>query len=192
MPFVGDEALSLEQISESKWRVVRPLIYEGKRDRFKIEAGFPTDLASVPRPLVWLIPRYGRYTKCAVLHDWLWARKPSVRKADANGIFRRSMREEGVSVVHRWMMWAAVGLASTLKEPLRIRRRDIPHIIGLVLVGVPSAVFVAVPFVLVSLWIGLFYLVDGIGFIIDALINTARPDIKRKRVNAPNLGWRLS
>jgi hypothetical protein len=35
------------------------------------EAAFTTDLASVPRVLTWLFPRYGMYTKAAVLHDYL-------------------------------------------------------------------------------------------------------------------------
>jgi hypothetical protein len=126
-----------------------------------------------------------------VLHDWLWAKEPSVHKADANGIFRRAMREEEVSVVHRWIMWAAVGLASTLKGLHRIRRRDLPHIFTLFLVGLPAAVFVGLPFVLVSVWIALFYVIDGIGFALDALVNATRPDAKRKKVNTPKLGWRL-
>ena len=32
---------------------------------------FRTDLASVPRFLSWLFPRYGKYTKAAVIHDYL-------------------------------------------------------------------------------------------------------------------------
>jgi hypothetical protein len=192
MPFVGDEHLVLKQVSDRDWCLVELLIYQGKKDRFVVDKEFVTDLASVPRPLVWLIPRYGRYTRCAVLHDWLWRREPDVHKADANGLFRRAMREEGVSLVHRWVMWAAVGLASTAKEPDRIRRRDIPHILGLIAVGIPGAAFAAVPFLLTSLWIGLFYLVDAIGYLIDGAVNKARPDAKRKRVNRPNLGWKLS
>ncbi|HEY5171135.1 MAG TPA: DUF1353 domain-containing protein, partial [Acidimicrobiia bacterium] len=35
------------------------------------EHPFSTDLASVPRSLTWLFPRYGKYTKAAVLHDYL-------------------------------------------------------------------------------------------------------------------------
>lgn len=191
MPFVGDTTLVLEQVSDRTWCVVEPLTYQGKFQTFIVQENFETDLASVPRALVWLIPSYDRYTKCAVLHDWLWAKEPTVHKADANGIFRRAMREEDVSVIHRWMMWAAVGLTSTLSGLQQIRRRDLPHILTLFLVGIPSAVFVALPFVLVSVWIGLFYIVDGIGFAVDALVNTARPDGKRKQVNTPKLGWRL-
>ena len=191
MPFIGDDKPLLRQIGDATWMLAEPLKYEAKYETFDIPENFETDLASVPRPLVWLVPRYGRYTKCAILHDWLW-RRTAVHKADANGIFRRAMREEGVSVVHRWMMWAAVGLASTLKEPTKIRRRDTPHIIGLFLVGLPSGAFVVIPFVVVSGWIGLFYVVDGAGWLIDRAINKLRPQEERKRVNTPKLGWRLS
>jgi hypothetical protein len=38
---------------------------------YPIPAGEETDFASVPSPFVWFIPRYGRYTKAAILHDGL-------------------------------------------------------------------------------------------------------------------------
>lgn len=191
MPFIGDDHVVLRQIGDATWMLVEPLTYQAKVDRFTVGKDFETDLASVPRPLVWLIPRYGRYTKCAILHDWLW-RRTNVHKADANGIFRRAMREEGVSLVHRWVMWAAVGLASTLKEPGNIRRRDLPHIGGLFLMGIPAGAFVAVPFVALLAWIGMFYVVDCIGFVLEKLFNKLRPPRERERVNSPDLGWRLS
>lgn len=190
MPFVGDDHPLLRQIGDATWMVTEPLTYRAKVDRYTVEKNFETDLASVPRPLVWLIPRYGRYTKCAILHDWLWRRTP-VHKADANGIFRRSMREEDVSLVHRWMMWAAVGLASTIKHPRSIRRRDIPHILGLLAVGLPSAAFVGIPFVIVALWIALFYIVDGVGYLVE-FVTAAFRGSDQQEVNAPSLGWRLS
>ena len=60
---------------------------------------------------VWLLPRYGRYTKAAILHDHLWrvavpAGELSLR--DADGILRRALRELGVPFLRRWLMWAAV------------------------------------------------------------------------------------
>lgn len=97
-----------------------------------------------------------------------------------------------MSLVHRWVMWVAVGLTSTFSEPTKIRRRDIPHIIGLFLVGLPGGAFVVIPFVLVSVWIGLFYVADGTGWLIDRTLNKLRPRGERERVNTPKLGWRLS
>lgn len=63
---------------------------------------------------------------------------------------------------------------------------------GLVLVGLPAAAFVVIPFVLVSVWIGLFYIADEIGWLIDGAINKLRPEEERDSVNTPTLGWRLS
>ena len=34
---------------------------------FEVPAGFDTDFASVPTPFTWLVPRYGLYTKAAIL-----------------------------------------------------------------------------------------------------------------------------
>lgn len=42
------------------------------------------------------------------------------------------------------------------------------------------------------LWIGLFYVIDGIGRAIEAGVDKARPQRDRQQVNAPKLGWRLS
>lgn len=47
---------------------------------------FTTDLASAPRILTWLLPGYGKYTKAAVLHDYLCQRfgaDPADRARDA-------------------------------------------------------------------------------------------------------------
>lgn len=38
-----------------------------------VEAGFVTDLASVPRPLYWFLPPDGPWAQAAVLHDWLYS-----------------------------------------------------------------------------------------------------------------------
>ena len=110
MPF-DSTALTVRRVADEEWEVVEPLVYRGRRDTFVVPAGFPTDFASVPRLVVWLIPRFGRYTLAAVLHDWLTTeglRTGVVSSRDADGIFRRVMREAGVPVLLRWLMWAGV------------------------------------------------------------------------------------
>jgi hypothetical protein len=107
---------------------------------------FITDLASVPRVLTWLIPRYGRYTKAAVLHDYYCRHfrdeqvdllptpaqvisgaadkeeRTTVElrdRSDADELFRWTMRELGVGPTTRTYMWAAVSfgtLAACLRE----------------------------------------------------------------------------
>lgn len=102
--------LVLEQLDDRLWRLTQPLVYQGNTDEFTVEAGFVTDLASVPRPFWWLVPRSGRYTPAAVLHDFLCkeARDGRFSRCDADGIFRRTLRELEVSWLRRRLMWAAV------------------------------------------------------------------------------------
>ena len=73
---------------------------------------FVTDLATVPRlPLAWLIAG-GVANRAAVLHDWLYFRR--YRRQWADAVFYAAMREEGVSLWRRWIMWASVRLFGRL------------------------------------------------------------------------------
>jgi hypothetical protein len=103
--------LTVRRASDQLWEVVEPLVYRGRRDTFVVPAGFRTDFASVPRVVVWLIPSFGRYTPAAVLHDWLVTTgldTGAVSSRDADGLFRRVLRELEVPPVRRWLMWCGV------------------------------------------------------------------------------------
>jgi hypothetical protein len=95
---------------DKEWAVEHELVYEGNRDRFVVPVEFKTDFASVPRVFVWFIPRYGRYTRAAILHDMLWRQAKESRGGwrDADALFRRAMRELKVPFLKRWIMWSAV------------------------------------------------------------------------------------
>ncbi|HEY5988130.1 MAG TPA: DUF1353 domain-containing protein [Streptosporangiaceae bacterium] len=89
----------------------RHRVRQGKHDVFCVPVGERTDFASVPRVFVCFLPRYGRYTKAAILHDYLWSVKISVgdiSRLNAGGIFRQAMRDLGVPFLRRWIMRAAV------------------------------------------------------------------------------------
>jgi Protein of unknown function (DUF1353) len=104
-------SLTVSRVDANTWALVDPLVYQGRRQRFVVPAGFRTDFASVPRLVTWLIPRFGAYTLAAILHDWLCdegIRSGVVTPRQADGIFRRVMRESGVPVLRRWLMWAGV------------------------------------------------------------------------------------
>ena len=191
MPFIPGQNIVVREIDDSHWELVEPITYQGNTDTWTIEPGFKTDFASVPRPLVWLIPRYGRYTKAAILHDFLWI-TPAVSRADANGVFRRAMRELGVPFVRRWMMWGAVGLASTVKDPGGELRPGILHVVGLFAVVLPSLAFVAAPFVVVSFWLLLDFVVETLAYPLAWVTNRFKPVGRRTRVNRPQLLWKLS
>jgi Protein of unknown function (DUF1353) len=109
--FLTGSTVDVRQLDDKFWVTLQPLVYQGKTQRFVIPKGHRTDFASVPRPFVWFLPRYGRYTPAAVLHDYLWSDAVpagQLTRADADGIFRRAMRELKVPFLRRWIMWAAV------------------------------------------------------------------------------------
>ena len=122
MPFEPG-SLTVRRVDANTWSVVDPLVYQGREERFVVPAGFRTDFATVPRLVVWLVPRFGAYTLAAILHDWLSSegiRSGAVTSRQADGIFRRVMRESGVPVLRRWLMWAGVrwgALTSDLRRP---------------------------------------------------------------------------
>jgi hypothetical protein len=150
--FVGSGPV-VEEVDAQFWRVVDPLTYHGAHEEFVIPAGFRTDFASVPRPLVWLVPRYGVYTRAAILHDYLRS-SDVVSDTDADGIFRRCLHEFGVSVPQRYMMWAAVRLGS------RLRGASIGDIALFILIAIPSVLFLAVPVSVVTVFLLLFWVVE--------------------------------
>src|SRR5947209_20335964 len=117
MPFTGDVVVrELSDADGSRWCLLEPLSYYGRRETFVVPVGFTTDFASVPQALTWLVPRYGRYTKAAILHDHLWREGAAgrFRWADADGILRRAMRELDVPFLRRWPMWGAVRLRGSV------------------------------------------------------------------------------
>jgi len=69
----------------------------------------------LPRVFVWFIPRYGRYTKAAIL-----ARLPCsiavpagrITRIEADGIFRQAMREPRRPVPAPWIMWGCLRLGA--------------------------------------------------------------------------------
>ncbi|MGH2709611.1 MAG: DUF1353 domain-containing protein [Actinomycetota bacterium] len=69
-----------------------------------VEEGFDTDLASVPLLLSWYAPRYGLYTKAAIVHDHLCKDRKGDR-FQGDLVFRKRMEELGVPLVKRWVMW---------------------------------------------------------------------------------------
>lgn len=105
MPFTTP--LQVESLPGRWWRLTAKLVYVGKKESFTVPDGFVTDFASTPQWFEGVVPRDGTYIKAAVLHDWLYETKPVSRK-DADGIFRRVMREEGTGVLTRWTMYISV------------------------------------------------------------------------------------
>ncbi len=119
MAFTGDTDVAVQQLSDTEWDLLQRLTYQGKFDRFTVPRGMDTDFASIPRVFTWFLPRYGKYTKSAILHDYLWRKKAvagEITWIDADAIFRRSMRELDVAFLRRWIMWSAVRWGALVKK----------------------------------------------------------------------------
>ena len=162
MPFESDH-VTVRSTDDDRWTVVEPLVYRGRDQAFVVPRDFETDFATVPRAVVWLIPRFGRYTLPAILHDWLITeglRQRVVSPRDADGIFRRSMRELGVPVVRRWLMWTGVRWGALFTP----RRRPgwVHSAPGVLVISVLAAPVVVPPGLVILLALAVYGLVERI------------------------------
>ncbi|MER6316221.1 DUF1353 domain-containing protein [Streptomyces sp. NPDC001581] len=152
--------VSITQVNDKVWKLVSDLNYQGDQGTYIVPTGFETDLASVPRHFVWLFQTYGRYTQAAILHDWLIKDEPTVNRSQADHIFRLAMLELKVPFVRRWMMWAAVRAGGHLSytRPTQL--------LSWIFVFLPSFVFLAIPFFILTVWLGLFKVIEVIFYVI--------------------------
>jgi hypothetical protein len=183
-------ALVVEQVRDFDWKLTKALRYRGNRDPFVVPKDFETDFASVPKIFQWLIPTSGRYTKPAVLHDFLCQHGDDAGCSieDADGIFRRSMHEVGVPFLTRWVMWAAVRWRSLLKSWFRAGPEDLPQ---MVLVTVAPGVFVVFGgLIVIALLLG-WFVIEIVATLLLALVKWLMPPVRdrTKTTVRPNLPW---
>lgn len=82
----------------------------------KVPKDFITDFASVPKAFWSIIPPYGKYTKAAVLHDYIYKYHGfvssdqfiSYTRKEADRIFLQAMKVLGVGRIKRGIMYNAV------------------------------------------------------------------------------------
>jgi len=191
--FALDSTVDVREIDSKTWETLRVLTYHGNTDDFVVPEHEQTDFASVPRVFVWFLPRYGRYTKAAILHDHLWrvAVPNGLSRLDADGIFRQAMRELGVPFLRRWIMWAAVRWGALTKPD---GRKDWWREAWRVLLVSVVALPITLPAVLVILvTLPVFYLVELLVWLPLTITHTIRVRTGKsaKSVNAPALRWKL-
>lgn len=196
--FPKDSEVVVRQIGDKSWSVVSALRYSASRQDFEVKPGAGTDFASVPRFFVWFLPRYGRYTKAAILHDYLWREVVGhvdpvrrISRRDADGIFLQAMRELGVPFLRRWIMWASVRWAALFKsDGRRDWWRDAWRVVLMSVVALPV---VAPPAVLIALALLLFFLMEMIVWLPLWVVRRIRRGAQRpaKAVNQPRLRWTL-
>jgi hypothetical protein len=124
----------VRQVTPATFMLREPFKYVDRGRRFDVPEHDVSDFASVPTFLTWLIPRYGRHTLPALLHDHLQdhlveeqSTSPSdperVTSDEADTIFRQAMQYSRVPFIRRWVMWAAVSLRTVVKY-----RRGLPAV----------------------------------------------------------------
>lgn len=195
MGFIEPSEVVVRQIGDAEWETECPLIYKGRIQEFRVPKYMKTDFASVPRVFVWFLPRYGRYTKAAIVHDYLWrvrAAAGMMRWRDADATFRRAMRELDVAFLRRWIMWAAVRWGALLKKGgYRGWWKDAPLVFFFTLVAAPV---VLPPAVLILVSLVLFFSLELLvwaGLKIGSGVRVLIRKPSRKEVNAPSLLLKL-
>jgi hypothetical protein len=126
--------VQLQQLAQKDFRMLRAIGYVDAHhdERFLVPADtetFATDLTSVPTVFLWLVPSIGTHLPAALLHDGLVGDPtkgprtyvgPDVDREEADRIFRDAMKVLGTPRLRRWLVWAAVSLA-TAWDSLRPR-----------------------------------------------------------------------
>jgi hypothetical protein len=118
---------STNDVGRCMWGVIKPVAYRPSNgmDAIAVPSGFPTDLASIP-PIAWpFLPPDGPWLKAAVIHDFLYrtcgkgvwlgnprgfTREKDYDRAEADWILRDAMKDRGVGIIRRNIIWAAVRL----------------------------------------------------------------------------------
>ena len=191
--FLEGTVVDVQEISEQKWKLLKQMDYQGAKELFQVPVGQTTDFASVPRIFVWFLPRYGRYTKAAILHDYLWEEKvpEGMSRIDADGLFRQAMRELNVPFLRRWIMWAAVRWAALFKPDGRAGwLKELPRVLFFTVIGL----FVILPPVLPILFsLLVFHIMEWIAWVPLKIQNAMKSKMHKPetRVNKPSLEFTL-
>jgi hypothetical protein len=94
---------------------------DNQDERVVIERGYLSDGASVPKLLQWLIPVWGKYGQCAVVHDKLcetWTtNKRKLNRQQVDEIFFASMKVAKVNIFRRKAIEFGVTVYRIVKRP---------------------------------------------------------------------------
>jgi hypothetical protein len=186
MGFVTGPHVLVRQFNEKLWTLEEQVVYQGRDEIFAIPVGTRTDFASVPRVFAWLVPDFGRYTVAAVLHDYLLAvavPAGTVDPVDADGLFRRAMRELGVPFLLRWFMWGAVRWGSLTVAARRAGwLREAARTLLVTVVALP---IVLVPAVAILLGLGVFTVFEAVTYLLLLGGRWARREPSGTELNPP-------
>ena len=122
MPFLTK--LKVEEAPHAEWVLLEDLVYEGNTQEFVVPAGFITDLASIPSIFRPLFSVHGKHSKAAVVHDFHYITQ-TISKQDADGLFRRMMKELGVGQTRRLLMWIAVRIGGRYHKDIDLEKHGL-------------------------------------------------------------------
>jgi hypothetical protein len=190
MPF--RTPLSVRHVVGEEWCLLEPLIFEGAEDFFVMRKGFTTDFASIPRVVRWLFDTAGGNSEPGVLHDALWRESKRVDAPsrvdpwDADGLFRRALRESGSTALTRALLWIAVRAVAIFSGRFGKKGPALPvkvvQVAGMAAVGVAS---VGVPTAVAAVG-RVFY------WLLEWLVAIPWSVFERRRGMQTNLPWRPS
>ena len=125
MPFIGElivKQLPVKTVQISflgiryrhtvlEWEICKEISYQDDKLGIKITVpkGAKTDFASIPRIFWPILPPVGRYSRAAVVHDYLYRHGLFTRK-DCDLVFLHAMGELNVAKWKRIIMYRAVRL----------------------------------------------------------------------------------
>ena len=110
MPFKTDLIVKADISHDGMWIVHDPLEYlTDSGVDIVVPAGFPTDLASIPRIAQSVIEVNGKHRRAAVIHDYLYHFGIGTRE-DADGILKEAMLRDGVNEEEAIVIYEAVRL----------------------------------------------------------------------------------
>lgn len=103
-------SLELKDLKNSKFELLSDYSYIVKNREIKVPKGFITDFASVPRIFNIFILPYGKHSSASLIHDWLYSQDCTLKmkRKEADKIFLEIMKEEGVNIFKRNLMYYAV------------------------------------------------------------------------------------
>ena len=123
------------------WKVAQELTYTADDSTtHHAEKGFTTDLASIPLIMTWLIPRYGHYTKAAVIHDKR-CRDPHFDRFIADELFEEAMGTLGVPWLRRLLMVGTVTWPTMIGHLVRHKLGAWLVVVGTILTTVILSAF---------------------------------------------------
>ncbi len=104
-----DGTSETEDASGSAWVLDGPMYWRiGTTDtEIVVQRGFVHDKASIPRSLWSLLPPFGRYTRPAVVHDYLYWTQ-SCTRLQADNLLMIAMKENGVGGFKRFLIYRGV------------------------------------------------------------------------------------